>query len=185
LAPRRGLANGHHLEAVHQRLERADRIDLHDRYVGTHSVHPRRDAATDPAIAGDDDVPTREEDVRRPEDAVDRRLARAIAVVEQMLGLSLVDRHDREPERAVGRHSLEPDHAGRRLLGSREHVPDLVGPLAMEERHEVAAVVHRDLRPGVGDLVEVGVIRVAILAAASKRRDAIFGHERRGDVVLG
>ena len=34
LAPGRGLADGHDLEAVHERLERAHRVDLDDRDVG-------------------------------------------------------------------------------------------------------------------------------------------------------
>ena len=55
----------------------------------------------------------------------------------------------------------------------------------MEERDEVAAVVHRDLRARVGDALEVGVVRVAILAAAGERRDAVLGHERGRDIVLG
>ena len=43
LAPGGGLAGGHHLVAVHQRLERADRIDLDDRDMGAVPGHPRRD----------------------------------------------------------------------------------------------------------------------------------------------
>ena len=117
--------------------------------------HPRRDPPPDPAVAGDDDVAPGEQDVRRPEDPVDRRLAGAVAVVEEVLGLRLVDRDDREAERAVGGHRLEADDAGRRLLGAGEDLLDLVGPLAVEQRHEVAAVVHRDLGLGVGDGVEV------------------------------
>ena len=79
------------------------------------------------------------------------RLAGAVAVVEEVLGLGLVDRHDREAERAVRGHRLEPDHAGRRLLRPGEDLLDLVGPVAVEQRDEVAAVVHRDLRVRVGD----------------------------------
>ena len=112
------------------------------------------------------------------------RLAGPVAVVEEVLGLGLVDRDDREAERAVGGHRLEPDDAGRRLLGPGEDLLDLVGPLAVEQRDEVAAVVHRDLGLRVGDRVEVGVVRVAVLAAAGERRDPVLGDERRGDVVL-
>ena len=114
-----------------------------------------------------------------------RALARAVAVVEQVLGLGLVDRHDREAERAVGGHRLEADDAGGGLLGAGEDLRDLRRPLAVEQRHEVAAVVHRDLRPRVGDGVEVRVVGVAVLAAPRVRRDPVLGDERRGDVVLG
>ena len=101
-----------------------------------------------------------------------------------MLRLGLVDRHDREAQRAVGGHRLEPDDAGRRLLGAGEDLPDLVRALAVKERHEVAAVVHRDLRPRIGDLVQVLVVGVAVLAAAGERRDPVLGDERGRDVVL-
>ena len=112
------------------------------------------------------------------------RLAGPVAVVEEVLRLGLVDRHDREAEGVVGGHRLEPDDAGRRLLRARQHLLDLVRPLAVEERHEVAAVVHRDLRMRVGDRVEVGVVGVAVLAAAGEGGDAVLGDERRRDVVL-
>ena len=151
LAPAGGVAVAHDREAVHQRLEGADRIDLDDRDVGAVAVHPRRDPLADPAVARDDDLAPGDEDVRGPQDAVERALAGAVAVVEQVLGLGLVDRHDREAERLVGGHRLEPDDAGRRLLGAGEDLLDLVGPLAVEQRDEVAAVVHRDLRMRVGD----------------------------------
>ena len=86
---------GHDLVAVHQRLEGADRIDLDDGHVGAHAAHPRGDALADPAVAGDDDVAAGDQDVRRPQDAVDGRLAGAVAVVEEVLGQGLVDRDDR------------------------------------------------------------------------------------------
>ena len=146
LAPAGRIGVGHHREPVHQRLEGPDRIDLDDRDVGAVAGHPRRDALADPAVAGDHDLAAGDEHVRRADDAVDRRLARPVAVVEQVLGLGLVDRHDREAECAVGGHRLQPDDAGRRLLGPGEDLLDLVRPLAVEQRHEVAAVVHRDLR---------------------------------------
>jgi hypothetical protein len=117
--------------------------------VGAHPIHARRNPPPDPAVAGDDDLPTGEQDVRRPEDPVDRRLAGPVAVVEEVLRLGLVDRHDREPEREVGGHRLEADDPGRRLLGAGEDLLELAGAFAVEQRHEVAAVVHRDLGPRV------------------------------------
>ena len=170
-SPQRGrLAGGHHLEAVHQRLEGADRVDLDDRDVRAVAGHPRRDPLAHPAVAGDDDLAAGDEDVRRPQDPVERALAGAVAVVEEVLGLGLVDRDDREAEGVVGGHRPQPDDAGRRLLGPGEDLRDLAGPLAVEQRHEVAAVVHRQLRMGVGDRVEVRVVGVAVLAAAGVGR---------------
>ena len=47
------LGVGHDQEAVHERLEGADRIDLDHRDVGAVAGHPGRDALADPAIPGD------------------------------------------------------------------------------------------------------------------------------------
>ena len=58
------------------------------------------------------------------------------------------------------------------------------GRSRVEQRDEVAAVVHRDLGARVGDLVQVAVVRVAVLAATGERRDPVFGDERGRDVVL-
>ena len=51
-------------------------------------------AAAAPAVAGDDEVQAGQQDVGRPEDAVERALARAVAVVEEVLGLGVVDGDD-------------------------------------------------------------------------------------------
>ena len=80
---------------------------------------PRCDAASAPAVAGHDHLPPGEQHVRRPDQPVDRRLAGAVAVVEQVLRLGLVDGDHREAELALGLERLEPDDAGRRLLRAR------------------------------------------------------------------
>ena len=102
-----------------------------------------------------------------------------------MLGLRLVDRDDREAEGAVGGHRAEADHAGRRLLGAGQDLLDLVRSIAVEQRHQVAAVVHGQLRAGVGDRVEVRVVGVPVLAATGEHADPVLGDERGGHVVLG
>ena len=187
LAPARGVGRGHDLVAVHERLDGADGIDLDDRDPGAHAIEADGDAAADPAVAGHDAAATREQDVGRAQDAVEGGLARAVAVVEQVLRQRLVDGHDGERERAVGRHGPEADDArwssprcrrGRRAA--------LVAALLVEQRHEVAAVVHRDVRVRVGDGVEMRVVRVALSSPRTRERaDAVAGDERRRDVVLG
>ena len=59
------------------------------------------------------------------------------------------------------------------------------GRVAVEQRHEVAAVVHRQLRVGVGDRFEVGVVGVPVLAASGVDGDPVLGDQRGRDVVLG
>ena len=89
-----------HLEAVHRRLERPHRVDLGDDHERAHAARPHGDAAPDPAVAADDEALAGEQDVRRADDPVDRRLAGAVAVVEQVLRLRVVDGDDREAELA-------------------------------------------------------------------------------------
>jgi hypothetical protein len=149
------------------------------------AVHPRCDALADPAVARDHHLASRDKDVCRAQDAIDRRLAGSVAVVEEVLGLGLVDRHDREAKCLVGGHGLEPDHPGGRFLCAGEDLLYLRRPLAVEERDKVTAIVHRDLGVRVGDAVEVRVVGIAVLAAAGERRDAVLGNERGGHVILG
>ncbi len=126
-----------------------------------------------------------EEDVRGAEDAVDGRLAGAVAVVEEVLGERLVDCHDRVHEGAVGGHGAQADHARGRLLSSREHAGKGVPPIAMEERDEVATVVLCQLRVRVNDRVQVAEVAIAVHGALGERADPVFDHERGGHVVLG
>jgi hypothetical protein len=97
--------------------------------VRSEALRPQRDALADPAVAGDDEALPREEDVRRPDDAVDRRLSGAVSVVEQVFRLRLVDGDDREAERAVCLERLQPDDTGRRLLGAGDDVAELLTPM--------------------------------------------------------
>ena len=56
--------------------------------------------------------------------------------------------------------------------------------MLVEQADEVAAVVHRDLGMGVGDLVEMAVVGVAVLAVAGVAADPVGGDERRRHIVL-
>ena len=50
-----GLDGRHHAVAVHDGLERLERVDLEHDDVGAHARRAHRDAAAAPAVAGDDD----------------------------------------------------------------------------------------------------------------------------------
>src|SRR5450759_662090 len=166
LAPRRRLVNGLHLEAVHEGLESAHGAHLDDGDVRAHPLEARRDPLAHPAVTGDYRVAPGEQDIRGPQDPVDRALAGPVPIVEEVLRLCLVDRDHREPQGAILRHGAEADHARGGLLGPREDLAQLARSLAVEQRDQVAAVVHGELRMSVRDRVEVRVIRVAVLAAA-------------------
>ena len=185
VAALRGLGDRHHQVAVHRRLEPAQRVDLDDDHVRAHAAEPRCDAATDPAVARDDRGLSGDEDVGRAKQAVDRRLARAVLVVEHVLRACLIDRDDRVREHALSGHRAEPDDAGRGLFGPALHVDKQLLARCVEERHDVGAVIHRDLRLGLEDRLDVPVVGVAILALLGEDGDALILHERGSGIVLG
>ena len=81
-----GGERGQDLEALHPRLERAQRVDLADDDRRAGAAGAQRDAAPGPAVAEHDDGLAGEQHVRRAEDAVERGLAGAEAVVQRALG---------------------------------------------------------------------------------------------------
>ena len=106
----------HHLEALHARLERAHRVDLADDHLGAGAAGAQRDALAGAAVAEHDDRLARQQQVRRAQDAVERRLAGAVVVVEEALGARLVDRDHRAGEPALGLERAQPHEPGGRLL---------------------------------------------------------------------
>src|SRR5712692_5012157 len=76
----RSVVHLHDPETVHRRLERLDRVDLGHDDVGAVALRPRGEAAADPPVAGDHEGLACKQDVGRPDDAVERRLAGAVAV---------------------------------------------------------------------------------------------------------
>ena len=95
---RGGLDPGHHLVSVHQGLERPQRVDLADDHVGAVALGAHRHAAAAPAVADHDHAQAGDQDVRGPDHAIQGRLAGAVAVVEEVLRLRVVDGDDRVAE---------------------------------------------------------------------------------------
>jgi hypothetical protein len=85
--------------AVHVRLERGHRVDLDDRHASALAVRVAGKAFADPAVPDDAELPSGEREVREPVDGGERRLARAVAVVEEVLAARVVggDRRERQP----------------------------------------------------------------------------------------
>ena len=83
------------------------------------------------------------------------------------------------------RHRPQADHAGRRLLGTADHLRQLVAPRLMQDRNEVGAVVHRHLRPVVERGFYVLVVRIVVLASDRIRLDRVMRSKRCRDGVVG
>ena len=180
-----GLGHRHDAEAVHDRLEGAQRVDLEHDDVGAVALETHGQTAPAPAVAGHADDAAGDEDVGGPDHAVERALAGAVAVVEHVLGVGVVDGHDREHEAALGLERLEADDTGGRLLGAADDVRGHVRPLAVQHTDDVGAVVHGDVGPMVDAGVDVLVVGLVVLALDGVDTHAVFLDERGGDVVLG
>ena len=179
-----GALHRHHLVAVHERLERPHGVDFGDDHVRAHPARPQGNPAAGPAVARDDEAPPREEHVGRPDDPVDGGLAGPVAVVEEVLRQGLVDGDDRKSELPLRLQGAQADDAGCRLLRPAHDLAELVAPLLVQDADHVGAVVHRQLRPVVDRGLDVGVVRVVVLAADRVDGDPVLLHERRRDVVL-
>jgi hypothetical protein len=92
LLPNAGrLGHRQDLVALHHRLQGGHRVDLADHHPGAHAAGPHGQPAAAPAVADDHEHLAGEQDVGGAEDAVEGRLAGAVAVVEQVLGGGVVD----------------------------------------------------------------------------------------------
>ena len=101
-----------------------------------------------------------------------------------MLGHGIVHRDDRETQRAGFLHGPQADDTRRRLLGSADHVGNLVGPFFVQRRDQVGPVVHGDIREVVEGGVDVPVVGRVVLALDGKSRDPMVGYQTGSDIVL-
>src|SRR5208282_6882402 len=126
------------------------------------------------AIAGDHELLAGEEDVRSSYDAVESGLAGSVTVVEKVLCISVVDSNHRVTQNTGGFHRPQADDTRGGLLGSADQLLELFGTELMQTRHEVAAVVERELRMPVEHRVDVEVVTLVVLSF----------HREGGDVVV-
>src|SRR5262245_28774434 len=103
----RSFGDRKNTHSVHHGLDRLDRIDLGYDYVCAHSAGTHRDALSTPSVADNDQRFAREQNVRCTDNAVERRLARSVAVIKEVLRLSVVHRDSREGEHTSIHHCLQ------------------------------------------------------------------------------
>ena len=120
--------DGVHLEAFHRGLEGVDRVDLSDD--DACAVSPQRVGGTlaDITVTADDGHLAGEHDVGGALDAVRKRLAAAVEVVELGLGDRVVHVDGGHEQGAGLLHLVQAVHAGRRLLGDAAPLLDHPGP---------------------------------------------------------
>ena len=186
VAARRRLQRGHDLEALHPRLQRAHGIDLADHDLGAGAAGALGQAAPGPAVAEDDEGLPGQQDVGRAQDAVERRLAGAVVVVEDALGVRLVDGDDRARQAPLGLERADAQQARGRLLGAADQPLADPGASVVHEHHEVGAVVERDVRAPARARRHVGGVGLGVLAVARMDlRAEVLGQRRRRLVLRG
>src|ERR1051325_4178230 len=91
VANRSSFADRHNAESVHHRFHGFDRIDFSHNYIRAHAASTHCDALTAPAVTNNYDRASREQNVRRANDAIERRLACAVTIVEEVFRLRVVN----------------------------------------------------------------------------------------------
>ena len=124
------------------------------------------------------------EDVGGTRDAVQRGLAGAVAIVKEVLGVSIIHGDDGVHELALLREAAEANNAGCGLFAAAAEALDKILPLTMNGCDEVCAVVHCDGGVAVKRLVDVLVVRLRVLTVDGENGDAVIGDERCGNIVL-
>src|SRR5581483_8020157 len=121
------LNTGHNAIAVHYGLKRTRRINFGDDHVRAKAMSTRGNTTTTPAIAENNQSTASNQDIGRTNNAIERTLSRAIAVVEHVLGIGIVDRQHGELEHSLLLHALEADHTGCRLFHATDDVRNEFG----------------------------------------------------------
>ncbi len=145
----------------------------------------RGEAASAPAVAGDDELRSGQQEIGGADDAVDGGLSGAVAVVEQVLGVGVVDGDDGITQHALLGHGAQADDAGGGLFGAADDVRELGGALGVQNADQVGAVIHGDLRLVVERRHDVRVVSVVVLALDGEDGDVVVAHQAGGHVILG
>src|SRR5208283_375967 len=180
----RGFVHAHHAIAVHDRFDSLCRIDLGHNDLSAKSARAARQSASTPAVAGDNKLGAREQEVGSADDTVDGGLTRAVAVVKQVLGIGVVDGDDGVTQHALLRHGAQADDAGGGFFGAADDAIQNVRALGERGGDQIGAVIHGDVRLVVKRRQDVRVVGIIVLALDGKNRHVEVAHQAGGDVVL-
>src|SRR5208283_2908574 len=141
--------------------------------LGPHSRGALRHSAAAPPISAHYEIGPGEQPVGSPDYSVQRALARPVAVIEEVFGIRIVDRHNRVLKYPFFRHAPKPDHAGSRLFRTADYVGKKLSALGMKNAHKVSTVVHRNMRGVFKRIVNVAVISFLVLALYGKNGNSL------------
>src|ERR1035437_3762069 len=176
--------HAHHAESVHDGFERLGRVDLGDNDFRSRAAGARSQAAAAPAVAGDHELRSREQEIRRADNAIDGRLPGTVTVIKKMVAVGAVDGPNRIAQHAFLGHGAQANHAGGRLLGSANHIRQFRRALGMQHGDQIGAVIHGDLRLVIDRRHDVRIVRVVVLAFDGEDGNVAVAHQAGGDVIL-
>ena len=179
-----GGGHGHHLVAIHHRLQGTDRVRLGDDDLGAQALGPQRNALAAPAVAGDHHILAGHDQVGGAVDAVPHGLAGAVTVIEHVLAVGLVDHDHGEAKAPLPSHGAQPVDAGGGLLAAAQHIGDQLGIPGVHQVHQIAPVVDDDVGPGLQHPAEAFFIFFHGAAVAGKDLHPALG-QGGGHIVLG
>ena len=123
------------------------------------------------------------EQIRSAGDAVHRALSRAVAVIEKVFSLRIIDGDNRVFQSVRFGHAAQADHARGGFFRSADNVLNQFFAFGMHRRNQVCAVISGNLRFVVQRGHNVFVISLGVLTLDCVGRDAVF-HQGRGHVIL-
>src|SRR5262249_11880176 len=151
-------------EPIHHRFNSLDRINLGNDDIGPHALSSHGNSTPAPAVTCDHEAGTTDQAVRRTDDAVDRALAGPVTIVEQVLGVGVVDGDHREFQHLLFGHAAEPDDTSGRLFRAADHMFEQIFAFGMDQRYDIGPVIHRDLRLVTDRRLDVLVVGLAVFA---------------------
>src|SRR5437016_1530656 len=184
IANLRRFVHRHYAEAVHHSFQRFGGIDLGDDYFRAGAARATGQSASAPAVAGDYELRSCQQKVSGANDAVNCGLSGAVAIVEQMFGVGIVHRDNGEAQHAFFGHGAQADHSRSGLFSAADHAVQRVFPLGVQHRHQVGAIIHRDMGFVIDGRHDVVVVAVAVLTLDGEYRNVVFAHQAGGYVVL-
>ena len=116
------LFHRHNGKAVHNRLHGFHGVHFGDNDLCAEPFCPHGNAFAAPTVARDHNGLSGDNQVGCAVDAVKYGLPRAVAVVEQIFTLRVIDRHHREQQLFVRRHRAQANDAGGGLLAAADDV---------------------------------------------------------------
>src|SRR5262245_7620771 len=185
IALRGGLLNRHNPESVHGRFQCFDRVDLGDDHIRSHTASAHRNPFAAPAVSDHNQSFTCQEYVSGADHSIECALPSPIAVIEEMLGLCVIDGDRREIELSIAQHGFQAVDAGRRFFGCSDDLGNQIWPFTDQGGNDVRAVVNDQMRLVIERDTHMLVVSLDCLTFDRVNRDPVVLDQGGGHIVLG